>query len=279
MVGNCVTVRSNCSVLDIGCYIYDEYYNLLPKSYYTDDINGICYEISQFGEITGVTECVTSVLMFNESTDLPVYDIKVDGLSVTYVSGDNFTVDGGENGTFETANWGAIDVSVYYSNHTNGRSITAYDSYGYQYGCNTNTSGGICTFPSLFVSPNDAVTITASDTPVSVPVNIDNLTLGGVDVPVYDVKINDVSVTYISGSDFVITSGESGTFETTELGYYNIDVYYSSHASPSQVEIIDSYGYSYFFTTSTSGGVVTLENVLVQINAAIYIIINGSNDS
>jgi hypothetical protein len=198
---------------------------------------------------------------------------------VTDVSGDNFTVDGGENGTFETANWGAIDVSVYYSNHTNGRSITAYDSYGYQYGCNTNTSGGICTFPSLFVSPNDAVTITASDTPFSVPVNIDNLTLGGVDVPVYDVKINDVSVTYISGSDFVITSGESGTFETTELGYYNIDVYYSSHASPSQVEIIDSYGYSYFFTTSTSGGVVTLENVLVQINAAIYIIINGSNDS
>ena len=79
-------------------------------------------------------------------------------------------------------------------------------------------------------TPASTPAVTPTSTPTSTPpaasqfVYVSNTSL---DISVTDVTVNGVSVTYYSGPGFPIGTGQNGTFTTTQLGTYDIVVYYS----------------------------------------------------
>lgn len=264
-----VEVRSNCSVLDISCTLLAKNYSPLPNQYYTDD-NGNCYTRNSSEIITGITECIIPVLVFNDSTDIPISNVTISGSPVTYVSGTNFTINSLESGTFETLIYGTTDVVVQYSNHTTQGSVRITDSDSRTWGCNTDTIGGICTYPDAELSLYNSITIIVDDTLITKTIYVDNLSTSS-NIPVYDIKVNNVTVTYVTGTDFIIYSGQSGEFNTSELGYYNIEVFYSNNSGGGEIELIDSDNTSYTYAIGNTGGSVIFENILVQIGGNIFI--------
>ena len=99
------------------------------------------------------------------SLDVDINDVTVDGVSVTYVSGDNFPVNGsGGYGTFQTTLTGTRTIVVYYSSSIAGQTLTVTDSDTFT-SCTNITGNGSDTFTVNFaqINSNDSVYITAID--------------------------------------------------------------------------------------------------------------------
>lgn len=110
---------------------------------------------------SGVYFVVNSVY----SLDVDINDVTVDGVSVTYVSGDNFPVNGGGGyGTFQTTLTGTRTVVVYYGSTTPGQTITLTGSDSAT-ACVNVPGNGSDTFTVNFVeiNSNNSVFITAID--------------------------------------------------------------------------------------------------------------------
>jgi len=104
--------------------------------------------------VTPTSNCTVQVSVDNNATGGIGCDIVyVNGIAVTYDSGDNFTVEPGELGYFTTNENGTYTVDVSYTSHTGGKSINLID-------CNSdafciddlNTAGGSAIFENVVLN-------------------------------------------------------------------------------------------------------------------------------
>jgi uncharacterized delta-60 repeat protein len=100
-----------------------------------------------------------------------------------------------------------------------------------------------CGYPSPTPTPPVTQTPTPTVTPTPTAASqqyvfVSNST--SLDVSITDVEINGVSVTYDVGTNFPIDPAESGQFITTQLGTYNIVVYYGTSLSGQHIDVTDS---------------------------------------
>jgi len=94
-------------------------------------------------------------------------------------------------------------------------------------------------------TPTETPTQTPTETPIPTPTPTASLgaiyiTNGSLDISITDVEINGVSVTYDSGQNFPLDPSDNGFFTTTQLGTYNIVVYYSASISGQHIDVTDS---------------------------------------
>ena len=99
------------------------------------------------------------------SLDISITDVQVSGVSVTYISGNNFVINAGEaSGDFgSNISGSSVTLRVYYNSSITGQNITVQDCDEIIHCCDTNTGTGIyCEF-TINLSCGCAWTITASD--------------------------------------------------------------------------------------------------------------------
>ncbi len=102
------------------------------------------------------------VFINNSSLDVPITDVTVNGVSVTWGTGANFPVNAGENGSFETTQLGTYNIQVFYGVHTSGQNVSIQDSDLFTTCCNINGAAGSCIAGSSTINLL-GITITAGD--------------------------------------------------------------------------------------------------------------------
>ena len=114
---------------------------------------------------TAADNCCYLTISSLNSLDIDITDVKVSGVSVTYISGTNFTINAGDPSgdfyTFQTGN--SVTVDVYFTSSISGQNITLQDCAENIQCYETTGSGGPATFTGVDLSCGCAWTITASD--------------------------------------------------------------------------------------------------------------------
>ena len=113
---------------------------------------------------TTTTAAVASIYIDNNnSLDVPITDMTINGVSVTYVSGQNFTINAGNNGNFETTQLGTQTVIIYYGGHIAGQNIVFTDSDNNITCKDLNGAAGSFTIPSSVITGGTTIYVTVSD--------------------------------------------------------------------------------------------------------------------
>jgi len=99
----------------------------------------------------------------NNSLDIPITGMTINGVAVTYDSGSNFTINAGNNGNFTSAQLGVYTVVISYGSHTPGQNITFVDSDNNITCQDLNGSGGTFTIPSSSINGGTTIYVTAAD--------------------------------------------------------------------------------------------------------------------
>lgn len=101
----------------------------------------------------------------NTSLDINIVDVKVSGVSVSYLSGQNFTIFPADpTGYFYTFQTGSsVTVDIYFNSSISGQNITLQDCAESIQCYDTTGSGGIATFTVVNLSCGCSWTINASD--------------------------------------------------------------------------------------------------------------------
>ena len=94
-------------------------------------------------------------------------------------------------------------------------------------------------------TPTETPTQTPTETPIPTPTPTASLAAiyisnSSLDISITDVEINGVSVTYDGGQNFPVDTSDNGFFTTTQLGTYNIVVYYGASISGQHIDVTDS---------------------------------------
>ena len=144
-----------------------------------------------------------------------------------------------------TANVGSVTPSTgTKSELTAGKSVSVDDAATGV----TITSTGTCTNAITQTIPCAVTTSTTSTTEpptttttTTAAPNVDiYITNTSLDVPIGGMTINGVAVTWVSGVDFYVNDGDSGNFESSETGTYNVVISYGSHTSGQRITFTDS---------------------------------------
>jgi len=113
---------------------------------------------------TTAAPTLASIFVNNtNSLDIPITDITVNGVMVSFVSGTDFTVSAGNNGNFETDEIGTYDILVYYGGHIPGQNIAITDSANNVFCCDLNGSAGSCNFIGAVINTSQTVQVVVSD--------------------------------------------------------------------------------------------------------------------
>ncbi len=104
--------------------------------------------------------CSNQIIVNNDGVGgIGITSVKINTYDVTYVSGDNFTVDIGEEGTFTTNITGSnLTVEICYTSNTNDNHINLSDCAFPQnsFCCdNLDSGGGCCTFEGVTINCED----------------------------------------------------------------------------------------------------------------------------
>ena len=94
-------------------------------------------------------------------------------------------------------------------------------------------------------TPTETPTQTPTETPIPTPTPTASLASiyisnSSLDISITDVEINGVSVTHDGGQNFPVDTSDNGFFTTTQLGTYNIVVYYGASISGQHIDVTDS---------------------------------------
>jgi hypothetical protein len=89
-------------------------------------------------------------------------------------------------------------------------------------------------------TPASTPPVTPSQTPTSASLGAIYISNSSLDISITDVEINGVSVTYDGGQNFPVDTSDNGFFTTTQLGTYNIVVYYGASISGQHIDVTDS---------------------------------------
>lgn len=122
---------------------------------------GICVTTTST-TTTAAPPATADISINNVSTDIPVTDVTVGGVSITYASGDNFPVGSGQSGLFTTTNVGNYTIRVYYGANSGGK-ITLTDSASVTSCVNVNPVGGMALFTSCTIDSITPVQIAVED--------------------------------------------------------------------------------------------------------------------
>jgi len=111
--------------------------------------------------------------------------------------------------------------------------------------CSNYTDLSIITTTTTTSSTSTTTTTTSTSTTTSTttaaPVALIEISNPGSSTGLINTAgVNGVTVTYVSGTNFPITIGQSGIFSTTEIGTYSISVNYSTSDSDKKITVTDS---------------------------------------
>jgi hypothetical protein len=87
----------------------------------------------------------------------------INGVSVTYESGANFTITAVNNGNFSTNQTGSQTVIIYYGGHISGQNLVFIDSASEITCLNLNGSAGSFTIPSSTITEGTTIYVTVAD--------------------------------------------------------------------------------------------------------------------
>lgn len=112
---------------------------------------------------TTTTVAAVTIDINNNSLDIPITGMTINGSSVTYVSGTNFTINAGNSGTFSSTQTGTQDVSITYSSNVGGQNIVFTDSNSNSTCHDANSGGGTFTITGATITGGTTIYVTASD--------------------------------------------------------------------------------------------------------------------
>jgi hypothetical protein len=107
------------------------------------------------------TATSVNIQVINNSLDLPITGVEVDGINVSHLQGSNLPLAAGENGIFQTTLTGSRTLRVIYGSHIPAQNFTVTDSNLTITCYDTNGSSGY-TDTSVVINI-DGVTIQAQD--------------------------------------------------------------------------------------------------------------------
>jgi hypothetical protein len=105
----------------------------------------------------------TIIINNSNSLDIPITDVTVNGVSITFVQGTNFTISAGNNGTFTTDQLGTQNVVIYYGGHIPGQNISFQDSNNNIDCQDLNGPAGSFTIASATITAGTEIYITGAD--------------------------------------------------------------------------------------------------------------------
>jgi hypothetical protein len=115
--------------------------------------------------------------------------------------------------------------------------------------------------PEITPSMTQTNTPTPSITPTNATANLD-LTNGSLDISINDVYVNGV-LTTVAGGTMPNTTGNGANLSTTQVGVYDILIYYSSGVAGQHITLTDSDNVSTCQNTLTGGNTMTFTGVKV----------------
>lgn len=152
-LGTLVSSTGACSITN-GFYYY-------LSNYIEFTFNGSSFEVTSLGTCSS---CSAEIFIDNNnSLDIPITDMTVNGVSVSYLSGANFTINAGNNGNFYTDQLGTYTVIIYYGGHIPGQNIVFTDSNGTITCKDLNGSAGSFTIANAVITGGTTIYVTASD--------------------------------------------------------------------------------------------------------------------
>jgi hypothetical protein len=96
--------------------------------------------------------------------------------------------------------------------------------------------------------------------------------VGSLDIPIGSMTINGVAVTWVgSGPDFVLSSGDNGSFTSTQIGTYDVVIGYGGHTPGQRITFIDSAGTPTCQTLNGSIGTFTITNATITAGTTISV--------
>jgi hypothetical protein len=184
-----------------------------------------------------------------------------------------------------TANVGSVTPSTATKTElTAGKSVSVDDAATQV----TITSTGTCTNAITQTIPCVGLTTTStSTTSTSTSTSTSTTTLGttaaptvdiyiqnvgSLDIPIGSMTINGVAVTWVgSGPDFVLSSGDNGSFTSTQIGTYDVVIAYGGHTPGQRITFIDSAGTPTCQTLNGSIGTFTITNATITAGTTISV--------
>ena len=113
---------------------------------------------------TTTTSNEVSIYINNtNSLDVPITDMTINGETVTFVGGSNFTITAGNNGSFSSTELGTQTVIIYYSAHTSGQNIAFTDSDSTVSCQNLSGGAGSFTISNAVIDAGTTIYVTVSD--------------------------------------------------------------------------------------------------------------------
>ncbi len=124
------------------------------------ELEGVVENLMQ--EVEGTVEIVSEIGLNNNSLDIQITDVWVDGVAATLVSG-SLPLGSGSGATMSTKITGASrSVQVFYTSIVPGQKIRVTDSYGNIF-CQGSGSGSPLIFPGCIIDPEYPISVEAED--------------------------------------------------------------------------------------------------------------------
>ena len=99
----------------------------------------------------------------NNSLDIPITGMTINGVAVTYSSGTDFTINAGNNGNFTSNELGTYTVVISYGSHISGQKITFEDSNNNITCKDLNGSAGSFTIANSVITGGTTIYVTGAD--------------------------------------------------------------------------------------------------------------------
>lgn len=179
---------------------------------------------------------------------------------------------------------GAASLKVIYGGTSTTVTIVVNTSgsttYSYTYNSGVGTIIGITfdTRQNSGVTQNFSVrsscpvpptTTTTTTTAALVDIFIDNN--NSLDIPITAMTINNVAVTYSSGTNFTINAGNNGNFTSAQTGTQTVRITYGSHISGQKIRFIDSANNETCKDLNGSAGTFTISGATITAGTTIYV--------
>jgi hypothetical protein len=111
----------------------------------------ICTRIGVLCAYGKIIDTIADIEVDNNSLDIAITGVTINGTAITYSSGNNFTITAGQAGAFTTPELGTYTVAISYTYTTAGQSLFFLDSN------NTGTCVNATTSPATFTINNAVI--------------------------------------------------------------------------------------------------------------------------
>lgn len=114
-------------------------------------------------DLVASSPSVVNVSIYNGSTNIPITAMTINSVAVSYASGTNFTINGGNDGFFTSDQLGTQNVSITYGSNAGGQNIIFVDSSANSTCHDANSGGGTFNITGATITGGADVDVIASD--------------------------------------------------------------------------------------------------------------------